>query len=126
MQFAPSQIGAPVFPHDLSSQPASFVIRPNITTIDPNIEASYSEQVNAQVEHEFTGNTILSVGYLHLRGLHLMLSRNIMSQQRRPVLEFQTSGDPIRNGATPRAMKAQGILSMTAWRITKPPTSQLG
>jgi hypothetical protein len=75
-QLSPTQPGAPVFPNVLAVQPATLPTKPNITRIDPNIEASYSQQANLQVERELPGNTIVSVGYLHLRARHLILSRN--------------------------------------------------
>ncbi|HEY6806695.1 MAG TPA: TonB-dependent receptor [Pyrinomonadaceae bacterium] len=77
VQLAPNQVGAPVFPNVLSLQPASLPTKPNITRIDPNIEASYSEQANVQIERELSGGATISVGYLHLRALHLLLSRNV-------------------------------------------------
>jgi hypothetical protein len=77
VQFAPTQPGAPVFPNALSVQPATFITKPNITRIDPNIEASYSEQGNVQVERELASDALLSVGYLHLRALHIIASRNV-------------------------------------------------
>lgn len=75
-QVSPGQPGAPVFPNVMTVQPTSLTIRPNITRIDPNIESSYSQQANLQIERELPGNTIVSVGYLHLRARHLILSRN--------------------------------------------------
>ena len=77
VQLAPTQAGAPVFPNVLAVQPATFITKPNITRIDPNIEASYSEQTNVQVERELSGNAVVSVGYLHLRSLHIIASRNV-------------------------------------------------
>lgn len=77
VQLAPTQAGAPVFPNVLALQPATFITKPNITRIDPNIEASYSEQANVQVERELSGKAALSVGYLHLRTLHIIASRNV-------------------------------------------------
>ena len=77
VQLAPTQAGAPVFPNVLPVQPATFITKPNITRIDPNIEASYSEQANVQVERELSGNAVVSVGYLHLRSLHIIASRNV-------------------------------------------------
>ena len=77
VQLAPTQAGAPVFPNVLAVQPATFITKPNITRIDPNIEASYSEQANVQVERELSGNAVVSVGYLHLRSLHIIASRNV-------------------------------------------------
>lgn len=76
VQLSPTQTGAPVFPNTLSLQPTTLPTKPGITRIDPNIEASYSQQANVQIERELPGNAVLSVGYLHLRGLHLILSRN--------------------------------------------------
>ncbi len=77
VQLAPTQAGAPVFPNVLAVQPATFLTKPNITRIDPNIQASYSEQANVQVERELSGNAAVSVGYLHLRSLHIIASRNV-------------------------------------------------
>jgi Carboxypeptidase regulatory-like domain/TonB dependent receptor len=76
VQLSPTQPGAPVFPNTLSLQPATLPTRPNITRIDPNIESSYSQQANLQFERELPGNAVVSVGYLHVRALHLILSRN--------------------------------------------------
>ena len=77
VQLSPGQAGAPIFPNVLSAQPASLLTKPNITSIDPNIETSYSEQFSLQIERELTRDTSVSVGYLHLRGLHLILQRNV-------------------------------------------------
>lgn len=76
-QFSPVQAGAPVFPNVLTGAPSSLLTKPNITRIDPDITASYSEQLNLQIERELGGDTFISVGYLHLRGLHLIVSRNL-------------------------------------------------
>ena len=76
-QLSPTQLGAPVFPNVLSVQPTTLPTKPNITRIDPEIEASYSQQANLQVERELPANTIVSVGYLFLRARHLILSRNV-------------------------------------------------
>ncbi|HJP91367.1 MAG TPA: TonB-dependent receptor [Pyrinomonadaceae bacterium] len=77
VQLSPTQPGAPVFPNVLAVQPATLPTKPNITRIDPNIDASYSEQANLQIERELPGNAVVSVGYLHLRTLHVILSRNV-------------------------------------------------
>jgi hypothetical protein len=76
-QLSPTQPGAPVFPNVLGVQPATLPTKPNITRIDPEIEASYSQQANLQVEREFAGNTVVSLGYLHVTARHLILSRNV-------------------------------------------------
>lgn len=77
VQLSPTQPGAPVFPNVLALQPANLPTKPNITRIDPNIETSYSHQANLQIERELPGNGVISVGYLHVRALHLILSRNV-------------------------------------------------
>ena len=77
VQLSPTQPGAPVFPNVLAVQPATLPTKPNITRIDPDIEASYSQQANLQIERELPGNAVVSVGYLHLRALHVILSRNV-------------------------------------------------
>jgi hypothetical protein len=76
VQLSPTQPGAPVFPNILSLQPATLPTKPNITRIDPEIESSYSHQANFQIERELPGNAVISVGYLHLRAFHIILSRN--------------------------------------------------
>jgi hypothetical protein len=77
VQLSPSQAGAPVFPNVLAAQPSVLQTKPNVTRIDQNIKSSYSEQVNLQIERELSKDVSLSVGYIHLRGLHLILSRNV-------------------------------------------------
>jgi hypothetical protein len=76
VQLSPTQPGAPVFPNILSLQPSTLPTKPNITRIDPNIETSYSQQANFQIERELPGNAVVSIGYLRVRGLHIILSRN--------------------------------------------------
>src|SRR5262249_55400329 len=76
-QLAPGQPGAPIFPNVLSSAPSVLVTKPNITRIDPNIQSASSQQVNLQIERELWGSASISVGYIHLRGEHLIMSRNV-------------------------------------------------
>jgi hypothetical protein len=76
VQLSSTQAGAPVFPGVLAAQPSTLLTKPNVTRIDPRIENSYSEQINFQIERELFQNSSLSIGYIHLRGLHLILSRN--------------------------------------------------
>lgn len=77
VQLAPTQPGAPVFPNVLAVQPDTLPTKPNITRIDPNIEVSYSQQGNFQIERELPWDAVVSVGYLHVRAKHLILSRNV-------------------------------------------------
>jgi hypothetical protein len=114
VQLSPTQTGAPVFPNVLNAQPATLATKPNITRIDPNIESSYSEQANFQIERELAGNASISIGYLHLRGLHLIVSRNAnvprfpvsagVPNLGRPdpewgnISRYESSGDSYYNG----------------------------
>jgi hypothetical protein len=108
------QTGAPVFPNTLAAFPANLLV--SITTIDPRIQNAYSEQASVQVERELSSSTTLSVGYLHTRGLHLIVSRNLnvptaaatagISNLGRPdsrfanVNQFESSGDSYYNAMT--------------------------
>ncbi|MBX7174634.1 MAG: TonB-dependent receptor [Pyrinomonadaceae bacterium] len=69
--------GAPVFPNVLTIQPTTLTTKPSITRIDTNIENSYSEQASLQIERRLPWESSVSLGYLHLRGLHIILSRNV-------------------------------------------------
>jgi hypothetical protein len=113
-QFAPGQAGAPVFPNLLALQPSTLVTKPNITRIDPNIETSYGEQANVQVERELPRDAVLSIGYIHLRHLHIIVSRNVnvptapasagIPNLGRPdpnwgnISRYESSGDAYYNG----------------------------
>ncbi|HEV7474074.1 MAG TPA: TonB-dependent receptor [Pyrinomonadaceae bacterium] len=69
------QAGAPSFPQTLAVFPANLLV--SITAIDPQIDNSYNEQASLQLERQLTDSTSLALGYLHTRGLHLILSRNV-------------------------------------------------
>ena len=69
--------GAPVFPNVLTAFPTNLQTQPNITTIDAEIESSYSQQINFQIERELPFKSSVSVGFLSLRGLHLIMSLNV-------------------------------------------------
>jgi hypothetical protein len=112
------QAGAPAWPNTLPAFPANLLT--SITTIDPKIQNSYSEQASFQIERELNSSTSLSVTYLHLRGLHIILSRNVnvptlsaaeatrlgVPNLGRPdpryanVARFEGSGDSYYNGLT--------------------------
>jgi hypothetical protein len=113
-QLSPTKGGAPVFPNVLTAFPTNLQTKPNITTIDPDIENSYSQQASFQIERELPGNASLSAGFLHLRGRHLILSRNLnvphfpasagVPNLGRPnpnfgnIGQFESSGESTYNG----------------------------
>ena len=97
VQLSPGQTGAPVFPNVLSIQPSALPTKPNITRIDPKIEVSYSQQANLQIERELPWDTVVSVGYLHLRAKHLILSRNANAPALAPSAGVPNLGRPDPN-----------------------------
>lgn len=114
VQLSPTQPGAPIFPNVLPAAPSILQTKPNITRIDPNIRNSYSQQASLQIERELPWNSSLSAGYIYLRGLHLILSRNAnvprfpaaagVPNLGRPdsnwgnIGRFESSGDSYYNG----------------------------
>jgi hypothetical protein len=97
IQLSPTQQGAPVFPNTLTIQPSALPTKPNITRIDPNIEVSYSQQANLQIERELPWDTVVSVGYLHLRAKHIILSRNANAPTVPPSAGIPNLGRPDPN-----------------------------
>ncbi|HEX8561041.1 MAG TPA: TonB-dependent receptor [Pyrinomonadaceae bacterium] len=69
--------GAPVFPNVLAAQPSVLTTKPSVTRVAPDIENSSSRQANLQIERELPWDSSVSVGYVHLRGTHIILSRNV-------------------------------------------------
>ena len=119
----PTALNAPVFPNVLSAQPSVLTTKPSVTRIDPNIENSYSEQANLQIERELPWSSSFSIGYLHLRGLHLILSRNVNvpactsavnSNLCRPdanfgnISRYESAGDTYYNGMVASFNKRMG------------------
>ncbi|MBV9496591.1 MAG: TonB-dependent receptor [Acidobacteria bacterium] len=67
--------GAPTFPNTFTTFPANVLT--NITSIDPDIESSRSDQATIQYERQFGATTTAAIGYEHLRGHGIILSRNV-------------------------------------------------
>jgi hypothetical protein len=76
VNLTPGQAGAPVFPNILGSLTIPPGVLFNFSTMDPNLKNAYSEQGNVEIEHQVGKNGTLSVGYQHVRGLHLLISVN--------------------------------------------------
>lgn len=74
VSLAPTQTGAPVFPNVLTTLPAGVLA--NFTTMNPNIQNAYSQQRSVEIEQQLGPHTTLSIGYQHLRGLHLIAAVN--------------------------------------------------
>ncbi|MCU1285045.1 MAG: hypothetical protein JWO13_1395 [Acidobacteriales bacterium] len=67
--------GAPVFPNVMPAFPAGILT--NITTMDANIGQSSSQQANLQIERQVANGFSAAIGYTHLRGEGLIMSRNL-------------------------------------------------
>lgn len=108
------QPGAPVFPNVLSAYPEG--LRTALTSIDPEIENSNSYQANLQIERQLDSTSSISVGYIYLRGIHLIMSRNVNVPTALPsqgipnlgrpdprfgnISRFESIGDSCYNGMT--------------------------
>ncbi len=76
ISLSPTQAGAPVFPGILGSLTIPAGVLFNFSTMNPNIRNAYSEQGSFEIEQQLGKNATLSVGYQHVRGLHLIISVN--------------------------------------------------
>jgi hypothetical protein len=71
-----SQAGAPVFPNILNALTLPSGVLFNFTTMNREMENAYSQQVNLEIEQQLDRNNTVSIGYEHIRGLHLINSVN--------------------------------------------------
>ena len=72
---APTQSGAPVFPNILDSAlPSTALV--SISTMDRNMKNAFSQQASLEIEQQIGERATLSVGFQHLRGLHLIANIN--------------------------------------------------
>jgi len=76
VSLSPAQAGAPVFPNILGSLTLPPGVLFNFSTMDRHMQNAYSEQGSFEIERQLGGRSTLSVGYEHLRGLHLIASVN--------------------------------------------------
>jgi hypothetical protein len=76
ISLSPTQTGAPVFPNILNSLTLPPGVLFNFSTMNRHMRNAYSEQGSLEVERQFGWNNTLSVGYQHVRGLHLIISVN--------------------------------------------------
>lgn len=76
VSLSPTQAGAPVFPNILPSTGLPSGVLVNFTTMNPHMQNAYSEQGSLEIERQIGNRGTLSVGYQHLRGLHLIISVN--------------------------------------------------
>jgi hypothetical protein len=84
------QVGAPLFSSKLPTFPEGALF--GLATIDPRIKNGSSLQTNLQVETELASGTSLSLGYLYLRGMHIIMQRNLN------VPTLTAAQDPVNLG----------------------------
>jgi hypothetical protein len=76
ISLSPGQAGAPVFPDILGGLTLPPGVLFNFSTMDPHMRNAYSEQGSLEIERQVGAHSTLSVGYQHVRGLHLIASVN--------------------------------------------------
>lgn len=76
VQLSPTQAGAPVFPNILASGSLQPGVLFNFTTMQRDMRNAYSQQGSLEIEQQIGRNATLSVGFQHLRGLHLIVTQN--------------------------------------------------
>jgi hypothetical protein len=76
VSLSPTQTGAPAFPGILSQLTLPPGVLFNFSTMDPRMQNAYSEQGSVEIEQQLGNRSTLSVGYQHVRGLHLIISVN--------------------------------------------------
>jgi len=76
VSLSPTQAGAPVFPNILPSLTLPPGVLFNFSTMDPHMQNAYSEQGSFEIDQQLGGQSTLSAGYQHVRGLHLIISVN--------------------------------------------------
>ena len=76
ISLSPTQSGAPVFPNILSSLTLPPGVLFNFSTMDSHMQNAYSEQGSLEIEQQLGAHSSLTVGYQHVRGLHLIVSVN--------------------------------------------------
>jgi hypothetical protein len=76
ISLSPTQAGAPVFPNILNSLTLPPGVLFNFSTMNPHMQNAYSQQASLEVERQVGRSQTLTVGYQHVRGLHLIISVN--------------------------------------------------
>lgn len=72
---APTQSGAPTFPNILDSAlPSTALV--SLSTMDRNMQNAFSQQASLEIEQQIGERATVSVGFQHLRGLHLIANIN--------------------------------------------------
>jgi len=76
ISLSPTQAGAPAFPNIFSALTLPPGILFNFTTMNRQMQNAYSEQGSLEIERQVGRSSTFSIGYQHVRGLHLIISVN--------------------------------------------------
>jgi hypothetical protein len=76
-QIANTSPFAPPFPSVFNTLPSSFPRIPSITAVTPNFKNAHTFNTSFQVEHQFTNNDSLMVGYVNTNARNLEFLRNM-------------------------------------------------
>lgn len=76
ISLSPGQTGAPTFPGIMNALTIPAGVFFNFSTMLPNMKSAYSEQGSFEIEQRIGKNASLTVGYQHVRGIHLIASVN--------------------------------------------------
>jgi hypothetical protein len=76
VQLSPTQAGAPVFPAILATGSLQPGVLFNFSTMQRDLQNAYSQQGSLEIEQQLGNRATLSIGYQHLRGLHLIVTQN--------------------------------------------------
>jgi len=101
-----TQTGAPAFPAKLGSFPTGILF--NLATIDPNVKNGYAVQANLQIERELWDGATASIGYLHVRGIHIIMQRNLNVPTVTATQDPVNLGRPNANFANVTQYSGQG------------------
>jgi hypothetical protein len=101
-----TQVGAPIFPNKLTALPSGILL--SLATIDPNIKVGSAFQTNLQVEREVFRRVSVSVGYLHTRGYHIIMQRNLNVPTLTAAQDPLNLGRPNSNFANISQYSGQG------------------
>jgi hypothetical protein len=85
-----TQLGAPVFPAKLASVPEGVLL--SLSTIDPEIKNGSAIQANLEVERQLSNTLFASAGYMYVRGMHIIMQRNLN------VPTLTAAQDPVNLG----------------------------
>jgi hypothetical protein len=101
---------------DFNSLPAASVA--TYHNLDPNFKIPYTEQVIVSLERQLSRSATISVGYTGTRGLHQLVTENLMAFQHATEYQYMSAGTFKQNQLTvsPR-VTLNKFLSLNGWYV---------